>query len=58
MKNFEHINVANLAQAVQWLDDDAKPIAGGTDLLAEMKERLLVRLITSMQARPDTPGGV
>ncbi len=41
MKNFEHVSVANLAQAIQWLDDDAKPIAGGTDLLAEMKEGII-----------------
>jgi len=37
---------------------DLSEDAPSADLLAEMKERLLVRLITSMQARPDTPGGV
>jgi xanthine dehydrogenase YagS FAD-binding subunit len=41
MKRFAHLNVHDLQEALSWLDETAKPIAGGTDLLGEMKERII-----------------
>lgn len=41
MRRFAHLNVHDLQEALSWLDDTTKPIAGGTDLLGEMKERII-----------------
>ena len=42
MKAFEHVDAPDLQTAIELLrDPDARPIAGGTDLLTEMKARLI-----------------
>jgi len=40
VRNFEHINAPDLESAISLLSEDAKAIAGGTDLLTEMKEKI------------------
>lgn len=41
MKNFEHVDAPDLPTAVELLDaPQVRPIAGGTDLLTEMKARI------------------
>ena len=40
MRNFEHVNAPDLESALSLLSEDAKVIAGGTDLLTEMKEKI------------------
>lgn len=40
MRNFEHVNAPDLESALSLLSEEAKVIAGGTDLLTEMKERI------------------
>lgn len=41
MKNFDHVDAPDLQTAVELLDSpDVRPIAGGTDLLTEMKARI------------------
>ena len=41
MKHFEHLTAENVAEAVQGAKDGAKLIAGGTDLLGVLKDRIL-----------------
>ena len=46
MKRFTHIDASTVDEAVECLrryGDDASPIAGGTDLLGKMKDRILPR---------------
>ena len=41
MRNFEHVNAPDIESAISLLSEgDAKVIAGGTDLLTEMKEKI------------------
>ncbi len=41
MRNFEHVNAPDIERAISLLGEaDAKVIAGGTDLLTEMKEKI------------------
>ena len=44
MKNFEHINAENFEAAANGLTSykNARPIAGGTDLVGVLKQKLLV----------------
>lgn len=41
MKHFEHLTAENVAEAVQGAKEGAKLIAGGTDLLGVLKDRIL-----------------
>lgn len=53
MKRFAHVNVYDLREALNWLADGAKPIAGGTDLLSEMKERIIApQRLVNLKAIP------
>ena len=43
MKNFEHVNAASVAEAIKMLASSpgSRPIAGGTDLLTQMKSAIV-----------------
>jgi len=55
MKNFQHVNAPDLETAIALLQEpDAKAIAGGTDLLTEMKDRLQTpALLVNLKTIPD-----
>jgi xanthine dehydrogenase YagS FAD-binding subunit len=41
MKRFEHANATNLEDVLEVLDEQSRPLAGGTDLMGLMKERII-----------------
>ncbi len=55
MKNFQHVNAPDLETAIALLQEPgAKAIAGGTDLLMEMKDRIQTpALLVNLKAIPD-----
>ena len=59
MKSFNHVNIKTTAEAVRLLKNykgKAKLIAGGTDLLAELKDRVLLtypEVLVNIKTIPD-----
>jgi xanthine dehydrogenase YagS FAD-binding subunit len=56
MKAFEHVDAASIEDALSWLDGDwdARIIAGGTDLLGEMKQGIIApKRLVNLKTVPD-----